>query len=51
VKLGSWPRCNYGNLASSRLWLLRFLAAHNGVDLGYWEGIVKSGGQVSFSFP
>ncbi len=51
VKLGSWPRCNYGNLASSRLWLLRFLAAHNGVDLSYWEGIVKSDGQVSFSFP
>jgi len=51
VVLGIWPRCNYGNLALSRLWLLRFLAAHNGVDLGDWERIASSGGQVPFSFP
>jgi len=51
VVLGVWPRCNYGNLALSRLWLLRFLAAHNGVDLGDWERIASSGSQVQLSFP
>jgi len=48
VILGVWPRCNYGNLALSRLWLLRFLAAYSGVDLSVWE---KSGSPVPFSFP
>ena len=48
VILGVWPRCIYGNLALSRLWLLRFLAAHSGVDLSVW---VNSGSPVPFSFP
>jgi hypothetical protein len=48
VVLGIWPRCIYGNLALSRLWLLRFLAAYSGVDLSVW---VNSGSPVPFSFP
>jgi ATP-dependent helicase YprA (DUF1998 family) len=48
VILGTWPRCIYGNLALSRLWLLRFLAAHSGDDLSVW---VNSGSPVPFSFP
>jgi ATP-dependent helicase YprA (DUF1998 family) len=48
VILGVWPRCIYGNLALSRLWLLRFLSAYSGVDLSVW---VNSGSPVPFSFP
>jgi ATP-dependent helicase YprA (DUF1998 family) len=51
VILGAWPRCIYGNLALSRIWLLRFLAAHNGYDLKAWEDILKNNKLLKIRFP
>jgi ATP-dependent helicase YprA (DUF1998 family) len=45
--LGTWPRCIYGNVALSRLWLLKFLAIHSGTHLQNW----LQGQLAKFSFP
>jgi ATP-dependent helicase YprA (DUF1998 family) len=36
VYLGKWPKCMYGDVALSRLWLLKFLAIQNGTSLRNW---------------
>ena len=46
--LTGWPQCSYGNVAISRLWLLRFLALHSGTDLNNW---VAQGRNIVVSFP
>jgi ATP-dependent helicase YprA (DUF1998 family) len=46
--LAGWPQCSYGNVAISRLWLLRFLASHSGTDLNKW---ITQGGNITVSFP
>jgi ATP-dependent helicase YprA (DUF1998 family) len=45
--LGAWPRCIYGNVALSRLWLLKFLAINSGTHLQNW----LQGQLAKFSFP
>jgi ATP-dependent helicase YprA (DUF1998 family) len=51
VRLGTWPRCTYGNALLSRLWLLRFLATHNSTSLQDWINRRKQGQRVEFRFP
>jgi len=34
--LGKWPKCIYGDVALSRLWLLKFLAIQTGTSLRNW---------------
>jgi hypothetical protein len=46
--LAGWPQCSYGNVAISRLWLLRFLALHSSTDLSTW---IAQGGSIRVSFP
>ena len=51
IILAGWPRCSYGNVALSRLWLLRFLAMHSNTDLNTWVNRRKSGANIAVTFP